>query len=147
MNAVRATLLLLVLATAASGCASGHHATPATSGTIFALPNDLGIASLQSFWGEKFASLPAGTTRVSCRIPGPLGSRGIDGACQMTVAIDHAIRVSRVVNFTEFWPAKRFRTHGPPRGTLHHTWRFAVKTSGSVIRVGDEGNLPPQASN
>jgi hypothetical protein len=64
----------------------------------------------------------------------------------MTVAIDHAIRVSRVVTFTEFWPAKRFRTHGPPRGTLHHIWRFAVKTSGGVIRVGQEGNLPPQAS-
>jgi hypothetical protein len=145
MNPGRAKLLVLVLALAASGCASGHHATPATSGKIFLLPGNLSSASLQSFWGERFEFLPAGTTRVRCRIPGPLG-RGIDGACQMTVAVDRGLSVIKVVSFTEFWPAKRFRTHGPPQGTLHHTWRFAVKASGGVKGVGDEGDLPPQAS-
>jgi len=50
------------------------------------------------------------------------------------------------LDFTESWPAKKFRTHGPPQGILHHSWHFAVQTSGRVVRLGDSGALPPQAS-
>jgi hypothetical protein len=68
------------------------------------------------------------------------------------------------VTFTESWPARSFRTHGPEEGTLHHSWRFEVKKGrsagrpGRVVRppwsvaqrpfpsVGGEGAFPPQAA-
>jgi hypothetical protein len=107
---------------------------------------DIAIARVQSsFWGKGFRFFPNGQSRIGCRIPGP-GAEGIDGICETRVALTRIIRASAIVTFTESWPAKKFRTHGPPKGTLHHSWRFAVTTGGRVVRLGDRGAFPPQAS-
>lgn len=115
-------------------------------GTAPSTPGDIAIARVQSsFWGKGFRFFPNGQTRIGCRIPGP-GGEGIDGICETRVAMTRIIRASAIVTFTESWPAKKFRTHGPPTGTLHHSWRFAVTTGGRVVRLGDRGAFPPQAS-
>jgi hypothetical protein len=148
MNVVKATPLVVCLVLVASACASSHHvAEPPMPGTVPSTAGDIDIARVQSsFWGKGFQFFPNGQTRIGCRIPGPIG-KGIDGACQTRVILTRSPRTGDVVTFTEFWPARKFRTHGPPQGTLHHSWHFAVKTGGRVVRLGDSGALPPQASN
>lgn len=147
MNVFKATLLAVCLVLAASACASSHHGIePPMPGTVPSTAGDIDIARVQSsFWGKGFQFFPNGQTRIGCRIPGP-GGMGIDGTCQTQVTITRSLRISAVVTFTEFWPARKFRTHGPPRGTLRHSWLFAVKAGGRVVRLGDSGALPPQAS-
>lgn len=115
-------------------------------GTVPSTPGDIDIARVQaSFWGRGFQFFPNGQTRIGCRIPGPAGI-GIEGTCQTQVTLTRSLGTRAVVTFTEFWPARRFRTHGPPRGTLRHTWHFAVDKGGRVVRLGDSGAFPPQAS-
>lgn len=147
MNVFKATLLALCLVLAASACASSHHAAePPMPGTVPSTAGEIDIARVQSsFWGKGFQFFPNGPTRIGCRIPGP-GGLGIEGTCQTQVTLTRSIRAGAVVTFTEFWPARKFRTHGPPRGTLHHSWQFAVKTGGRVARLGDSGAFPPQES-
>jgi hypothetical protein len=143
----KATTLVLRLVLVASACASSHHASGApTPGTVPSTAGDVDIARVQSsFWGKGFQFFPNGQTRIGCRIPGPVGE-GIEGTCQTRVLLTRSPKTSAVVTFTEFWPARRFRTHGPPKGTLHHSWSFGVRTGGGVVRLGDSGALPPQAS-
>jgi hypothetical protein len=142
-----ATPLAALLVLLASACASSHHASPPpTPGTVPSTAGDIDIARVQSsFWGKGFQFFPNGPTRIGCRIPGP-GGVGIDGTCKTRVILVRSLSTRALVIFTESWPAKRFRTHGPPRGTLRHSWRFAVKTGGRVARLGDSGAFPPQAS-
>ena len=148
MNVVKATPLVLCLVLVASACASSHHVVqPPMPGTVPSTAGDIDIARVQSsFLGKGFQFFPNGQTRIGCRIPGPVG-QGIEGTCQTRVVLVRSPKASALVTFTESWPAKKFRTHGPPQGTLHHSWHFAVKTGGRVVRLGDSGSLPPQASN
>jgi hypothetical protein len=149
VSALKAFPIALFLLAAASACASSHHAAqPPMPGTVPSTPGDVAVARVQSsFWGNGFQFFPNGQTRIGCRIPGPLG-KGIEGTCQTQVAftINRGRATGALVTFTESWPAKKFRTHGPPRGTLHHSWHFAVRPNGRVVRLGDRGALPPQAS-
>jgi hypothetical protein len=144
MNVVKATPLVVCLVLVASACRSGQPPMP---GTVLSTAGDIAIARVQSsFWGKGFQFFPNGRTRIGCRIPGP-GGQGIDGTCRTRVTLVRSLRTSALVTLTESWPAQKFRTHGPPQGTLHHSWHFAVKTGGHVVRLGDSGALPPQASN
>lgn len=147
MNVFKATSLALLLVLVASACAGSHHAAQQSMpGTVPSTAGDAAIARVQSsFWGKGFQFFPNGQTRIGCRIPGP-GGEGIKGICQTRVTITRSLRTSAVVTFTESWPANKFRTHGPPQGTLYHSWQFAVKTGGHVVRLGDSGAFPPQAS-
>lgn len=139
--------MVLSLVLVASACASSHHAAePPMPGTVPSTAGDIDIARVQSsFWGKGFQFFPNGQTRIGCRIPGP-AAVGIDGTCQTRVILTRSPKAGAVVTFTEFWPARKFRTHGPPQGTLHHSWRFAVEEGGRVVRLGDSGAFPPQAS-
>jgi hypothetical protein len=143
----KATPLVLFLVLVASACASSHHAAQQPMpGTVPSTDGDVAIARVQSsFWGKGFQLFPNGQTRIGCRIPGP-GGEWIEGICQTRVAANRILSTSAIVTFTESWPAKRFRTHGSPKGTLRHSWRFAVTTNGRVVRLGDRGAFPPQAS-
>lgn len=147
MNVCKATQLILCLLFVASACGSSHHAAqPPMPGTVPSTAGDIDIARVQaSFWGKGFRFFPNGQTGIGCRIPGPLGE-GIAGTCRTRVVLTRGPRASALVTFTESWPARKFRTHGPPQGTLHHSWHFAVKAGGRVVRLGDSGALPPQAS-
>ena len=120
-------------------------------GAVPSTPNDVAVAQVQSsFWGKGFTIFPNHQTRTACRIPGA-GGLGVKGTCETQVA-HQPDAATTLVTFTESWPARRFRTHGPPTGTLHHSWRFRVANHGSLSRAGDvqrlggEGAFPPQAS-
>jgi hypothetical protein len=150
MTAFKATPVIVLLALVASACASGHHAAqPSTRRSVPSVPDDARfVASVQSsFWGKGFQFFPKSQTTNRCRIRGPVSER-IEGTCRthVAVAIAGSHATGALVTFTESWPARKFRTHGPPRGTLHHSWRFTVSPTGRVVRRGDSGSLPPQAS-
>ena len=115
-------------------------------GTVPSTAGDIDIARVQSsFWGKGFQFFPNGQTRIGCGIPGPGGQR-IEGTCQTQLMLTRSPRTGDIVTFTESWPARKFRTHGPPQGTLHHSWSFAVRAGGRIVRLGDSGAFPPQAS-
>jgi hypothetical protein len=154
MNVLKATPLVLCLVLLASACASSHHASsPPMTETVPSTPGPNLVPAIlrvqSSFWGKGLTIFPNHPTRTACRIPGVLGF-GIAGTCQTRVT-NEPNTATTVVIFTEYWPAQRFRTHGPPKGILHHSWRFAVKPGshgrlGRVIRLGGGGAFPPQAS-
>lgn len=112
-------------------------------GTVPSTPGDIAIARIQKN-EQAFGIFPNSQTRSGCVIPGPGISLGIKGTCQTQVS--HSAHAVTEVTFTEFWPARKFRTHGPPRGTLHHSWTFEIRANGRIVSGGSEGNLPPQAA-
>ena len=117
-------------------------------GTVPSTPADTAIARIQSDAGEGsiFRIFPNGQTRIGCLIPGAVALR-IKGTCQTRVS--HEVRSGRsvtIVTFTEFWPAREFRTHGAPIGTLQHSWRFEIRANGRIVSGGSDGNFPPQAA-
>jgi hypothetical protein len=120
-------------------------------GTVPSMPSDVAVVRVQSsFWGKGFSFFPRHQATTTCRIPGPMV--WIRGTCRTRVSVYPGAE-SALVTFTEFWPARKFRTHGPPTGTLHHSWRFLVRTRGStglragrVLRRGGEGAFPPQSA-
>lgn len=112
-------------------------------GTVPSTPADLAIARIQSHAGQGFRIFPNAQIRTGCLIPGPGISPGIKGTCQTRVG--RAGR-STTVTFIEFWPARKFRTGGPPSGTLHHAWRFEIRADGRIVSGGSHGDFPPQAA-
>ena len=150
MSVFKVALLVLLLVLA-SACGSSHHAAaPRTSSTVPLPRRDVIAAVKSSFGGKALAFFPNRQTRIRCRIPGAV-AMAIEGTCQTKVAFTGSSK-SALVTFTEYWPARRFRTHGPPKGTLHHFWRFRVNPAiiggppSSVRPLGGGGALPPQAS-
>src|SRR5262249_15019037 len=96
--------------------------------------------------GSGLRMFPSSQTRIGCVIPGAVALR-IAGTCQPGVAHEVRPRGSvTVVTFTEYWPARKFRTHGPPIGTLQHSWRFEIRPGGRIVSGGSDGSLPPQAA-
>jgi hypothetical protein len=145
MKALMVGLVLIAVALGASGCASGRQGKSVAPipGTVPSTPTDVAIARVQaSNLGKGFGFFPNSQARAGCRIPGPGLSLHIKGTCQTQVTLKSG--QPTVVTFTEFWPARKFRTGGPPQGTLHHAWRFQVRTNGRVILVGGNGDFPPQ---
>jgi hypothetical protein len=138
-------LIAIVLGTAA--CASSHRGKSGAPmpGTVPSTSGDIAIARVQaSSVGQGFRFFPNGQTSVGCLIPGP-GAKRIKGTCQ-TRAVHSGASVIRVT-FTEFWPARKFRTSsGPPVGTLHHSWDFEIRANGRVVLVGDHGDVSPQSA-
>ena len=116
-------------------------------GTVPSTPADIAIARVQADTGQAFSIFPNGQTRIGCLIPGPGVALHIKGTCETRVS--HSNRSGRavtIVTFTQFWPARKFRTHGPPKGMLRHSWRFEIRANGRIVSGGGEGNLPPQAA-
>ncbi len=112
-------------------------------GTVPSTPADIAIARVLGNTGQSFRMFPNARTRTGCLIPGPGIALSIKGTCQTQVS--HTGR-STTVTFTEFWPARKFRTGGPPRGTLHHSWRFEIRANGRIVSGGGDGDVPPQAA-
>ena len=143
-------LALGVIALAAAGCGAGGHAvTSPMPGTVPSTPGDKAIARIQADVGEGsiFNIFPNGQTRTGCLIPGKSGFP-IKGTCETRVSheLRHGGRSVTIVTFTEFWPARKFRTHGPPTGTLHHSWSYEIRANGRIVSGGSEGNFPPQSA-
>jgi hypothetical protein len=116
-------------------------------GTVSSTPADTAIARVRADVGQGFAIFPNSPTRAGCMMPGPGISLGIKGTCQTQVS--HTTRSGRsvtVVTFTEFWPARRFRTHGPPTGVLRHSWRIEIRANGRIVSGGSDGAFPPQSA-
>jgi hypothetical protein len=116
-------------------------------GTVPSTPADEAIARIQADVGPGLAIFPNAQTRTGCLIPGPGISRGIKGTCQTRVG--HTTRSGRsitIVTFTELWPARKFRTHGPPTGMLHHSWSYEIRANGRIVSGGSDGDFPPQAA-
>jgi hypothetical protein len=147
MSRVKQAPVLALIALAVAGCGSGHQkVNPPMPGTVPSTPADIAIARVQADAGPGFAMFPNGATRTGCLIPGAVALR-IKGTCQTRVS--HEVRSGRsvtVVTFTESWPARKFRTHGPPIGTLHHSWRYEIRANGRIVSGGGDGAFPPQAS-
>jgi hypothetical protein len=112
-------------------------------GTVPSTPADKAIARVLADGGQGFRIFPNAEMRAGCLLPGPGIGRGIKGTCQTRVG--HRGRTT-IVTFTEFWPARKFRTGGPPTGTLHHSWRFEIRANGRIVSGGSEGAFPPQAA-
>ena len=113
-------------------------------GTVPSTRADIAIARVQADEGQSFSIFPNGETRVGCLIPGPGVALHINGTCQTRVV--QTGRSTTTVTFTEFWPARKYRTHDPPRGTLHHSWRFEIRANGRIVSDGGGGDLPPQSA-
>lgn len=147
----RAALALVATTLTLAACGSSHrgHAGPPLPGTVASTAAQIAIARVQaSKGGGAFRIFPQDQVRLACRIPGPgLSLRGIKGTCESRVrfADGSHTAVGAEVTFTEFWPARRFRTGGSPNRTLQHSWRFEVQTNG-IRGLGDHGALPPQAA-
>ena len=138
MNGVKIVPLVAVLALAASACGSSSSSSSSPSW------NSAGGAIAYVRSNETaFRIFPASPTRVNCVIPGALALR-IKGRCQTQV--DNSPRTGLRVTFTEFWPARKFRTHGPPTGTLQHSWRFEIRDNGHIALGGSDGDFPPQSA-
>ena len=140
-------LVLALIALAAAGCGSSHQTVnPPMPGTVPSTPADTSIARVQA--DGRFGIFPNSQTRTGCVIPGPGISYGIKGTCQTRVS--HEVRSSgrpvTIVTFTEYWPARKFRTHGPPTGTLQHSWRMEIRPAGRLVSGGSDGNFPPQSA-
>ena len=147
MGRVRYAPVLALTALAAAGCGSSQPTGRASlPGTVPSTPADVAIARIQADTGGAFGIFPNGQTRTGCLIPGAVALR-IKGTCQTRVT--HEVRSGRsvtVVTFIEFWPARKFRTGGPPRGTLHHSWAFEIRANGRIVSGRGEGDFPPQAA-
>jgi hypothetical protein len=167
MSALRATPFILLL-TVASACASSQHQRVVYRGPVkfnplrlrgperAAVLRSLAVGSVQSSPGRQglriFPSgrgiFLSGRQTRACRIPGAVANL-IEGICQTRVTLkSRSLSGGAIVTFIESWPARKFRTHGPPKGTLHHSWRYLVRTRGGtpVVRLlGSEGAMPPQA--
>jgi hypothetical protein len=136
-----AVVLVVVAAFGTSACASSHHGKSVAPmpGTVPSTRADVAIARVQSAEAA-FRFFPNGTTSAGCLIPA--GLMRIKGICRTRVRYPHGSQIAEVT-FTESWPARKFRTAGPPRGILHHSWRFEVR-AGGVVGLGDQGAFPPQ---
>jgi len=165
MNALRATALILLLVLVGSACASSHQRVVYGGPMTVPLPRDPAERAairranavgrvqapparqgLRIFPSGRRIFASSRPSRIACRIPGPLATP-IEGTCQTRVRLkSRSFSGSAIVTFTESWPARRFRTHGPSKGTLHHSWRFLVMPRGARA-LGSEGAMPPQAAN
>jgi hypothetical protein len=114
-------------------------------GTVPSTPADMAIARVQT--DGRFGIFPNSQTRIGCSIPGPIGF-GIKGTCQTRVTheVGHSGRLVTIVTFTEYWPARKFRTHGPPTGTLQHSWRMEIRAGGRMVPGHSDGAFPPQSA-
>ena len=116
-------------------------------GTVPSTPADVAIARIQADTGGAFRIFPNSQTRTGCLIPGSVALQ-IKGTCQTRVS--HEARHGRsvtIVTFTEFWPARKFRTpHGPTTGTLQHSWRYEIRANGRIVSGRGDGNFPPQSA-
>jgi hypothetical protein len=139
------------IALSLTACGGSHrgNALPPMPGTVASTPAQTAIARVQSSrGGAAFRIFPQDQVRLGCRIPGPgLASHRIKATCESRVRFAHGSQtaVGAVVTFTEFWPARLFRTSGWPNRTLQHSWRFEVQTHG-IRGLGDRGAFPPQAA-
>jgi len=127
-------VVLIAVALGMTACASSHHGMSVSPmpGTVPSTHADVAIARVQAAEaGLRF--FPNGQTSVGCSIPGPVG-QGVKGTCRTTVSYTPGARTP-VVTFTESWSARRFRTGGSPHRTLHHSWRFEVRSRG-IVPVG-----------
>ena len=130
------------------GCGASHQTiTPPMPGTVPSTPSDKAIARVLADTGQSFSIFPNAEIRTGCVIPGAV-ALAIKGACETRVGhrVSPRGRSITTVTFTEFWPASKFRTHGPPTGTLHHSWRFEIRANGRIVSNGGGGNVPPQAT-
>jgi hypothetical protein len=114
-------------------------------GTVPSTPGDTAIARIQA--NEGFGIFPNSQTRIGCSIPGQAGL-GIKGTCETRVSHeDRSGRSVTIVTFTEYWPARKFRTpHAPRTGMLRHSWRFEIRANGRIVSGGSDGNFPPQSA-
>jgi len=134
LRLVRRASVLAVLALVPSGCGFLHQASRTLSTGAVA---DRAITHLRAEW---FRSFPGLEGRTGCVLRAGTGRR-FSGTCQTRVS--HAGRFT-VVTFTEFWPAAKFRTDGPPRGVLRHSWSYEIRANGRIVLRGERGALPPQ---
>src|SRR5579863_4863112 len=109
-----------------------------TTRTVPSMSADTAIARVLTHTGTR--DFPKTEGRKGCLLPGPGISYGVPATCQTRVSYRNG---STVVTFTEFWLARRFRTGGPPRGKLHHSWRYAIRASGRIVSDGEDGAFPP----
>src|SRR5438105_14811614 len=108
---------LIAVALTAAACGDSHRsdAVRPMPGTVASTAAQTAIARVQtSKSGGAFRIFPQDQVRLACRIPGPGLSRGIAATCESRVrfADGSHTAVGAVVTFTEFWPARRFRTGG-----------------------------------
>jgi hypothetical protein len=143
VSGVKQAPVLALIVLAVAGCASSH---PTSGGTVPSTPDDTAIARVQG--DGRFGIFPNSQTRAGCLIPGPGLSLGIKGTCQTRVSheVRHSGRLVTVVTFTEYWPARKFRTHGPPTGTLQHSWRMEIRAGGRIVSGGSDGDFAPQSA-
>jgi hypothetical protein len=151
MKGLIGAIVLVAVTLAASACASSHRgiSAPPMPGTVPSTPADIAISRVQksnafnnsnAFRGSGFQKAQ---TKYRCPTVGALGAGHIEATCQTRVTTTDGYRTA-LVTFAEFWPARQFRTSGPPHGTLHHYWRFEVRPNGQVVRLHDVGGMAPQ---
>jgi hypothetical protein len=143
---VRSVLTIAAVAVATSACASGPRGTAVSTlpGTVPSTPAERAIAQVKAD-APGFDLFPQRAVRLGCRIPGPGVAMSIKGTCESRVTFRKSPREA-IVTFTEFWPAAKFRTHASLTGTLHHSWRYAVRQDGRVRPLLGSGYFPPQAA-
>lgn len=107
------------------------------TGTVPSTAADIAIAHVQADQG--FRNFPNAEGRTGCVLGAGL-RLSFKGTCQTRVSRTGR---STVVTFTEFWPAAKFGTGGPPIGMLHHSWNFEIRADGRIVSAGEEGSFPP----
>jgi hypothetical protein len=142
VNRITVALLLGVAALATSACGSSSHITISTRQIPSPAWETAGGAIARVRSAEGFQLFPASPIRVRCVLP--YVTSHIEASCQTRV--DNTVRSGLTVTFTESWPAREFRTSGPPTGTLQHTWRYEIRPHGRVVLQREFGSFPPQGA-